>query len=401
MGPESSRTVNAVWRRIDPVFVLIFFAALVFRIHLASTVPYIHDEENNAIPLSKTISFTPGHLNLPLRGENHPALPAYVVKASGVIFGTTPLGYRALHVLLGMCTIVLVFLLAGEWYGPVGARWAAALFAFNEYYLPVSARVTAHAPYLFIVAAAVYAFARFLHTQRVGFLYAAGLFVGLAFYCKELAVLLLPVFFATLLLPRYRHWLRRPHAYLACAVFVVVISPDFVWNLTTNRQAAQVNYTGELHLQATYSSHLDRIGGLGFSLYPAMFYGRDVVRSAYLRATGESLYDETPEYRSVNTALGAMFLAAVLLTTFRPPENDQVRGFLLLMFWGVFLFFTFIAKGNPPGRLSPVSWMWVDITLIPAVVLTGGRLADRGGSWRLPTWGFSTLALLYAAWAVY
>src|SRR5688572_1404386 len=153
-------------RRIDPVLILILLVALVVRVRLGVTREYIHDEINTAIPLSKTISFEPGHLHLPLRGENHPALPAYVVKASSTVFGTSRLGYRGMHILLGLLTIAIVYAMTRQWYGLVPARWAAALMAFNEYYLNVSSRATAHVPNLLFVTAAVYAFSRFLATCR-------------------------------------------------------------------------------------------------------------------------------------------------------------------------------------------------------------------------------------------
>ena len=102
--------MNAL-RRLDPIFVAILLATLVVRLHLATTEGYIHDEDNTSIPLSQSISFTPGHVNLPLRGENHGALPAYIVKASSLLFGTTPLGYRLGHLILGLVTIVLIFAL--------------------------------------------------------------------------------------------------------------------------------------------------------------------------------------------------------------------------------------------------------------------------------------------------
>src|SRR5258705_13924212 len=88
----------AAGRRIDIVFFLILLVALLIRLGLAVTAEYIHDEENTSIPLSKTIAFAPGHVHLPMRGENHGALPAYVVKASSTLFGTSPLGYRLVHV---------------------------------------------------------------------------------------------------------------------------------------------------------------------------------------------------------------------------------------------------------------------------------------------------------------
>src|SRR5688500_7593713 len=138
-------------RRIDPVLIFILLVALAIRVHLGITREYIHDEDNTAIPLSKTISFAPGNLHLPLRGENHPALPAYVVKASSTLFGTTHLGYRLMHVLLGLVTIAMVYAMTRQWYGPGPARWAAVFLAFNEYYLNVSSRATAHVPNLLLV----------------------------------------------------------------------------------------------------------------------------------------------------------------------------------------------------------------------------------------------------------
>jgi len=383
-------------KRVDAVLLAILVVALLIRLLVAATVPYVHDEENTHIPLSKTISLAPGSLNLPLRGENHGALPAYVVKISGTLFGTSPLGLRALHVLLGLVTVVLIYRLTSRWYGPVAARWAAALMAFNDYSLSVSARATAHVPHLFLVTAAVYAFSRFLDAPRAAWLYLAGLAVGLAFYCKEHSALLLPVFFVTLLLPRYRQWLRGPHAYLAGAVFVLVIAPDLAWNFQADAERVRVTYSGEEVGQATYSAHLQRVGGLGFSPYPAMFYGKSAILPLHRLVTGTALTDPTAEYQSVNPVLGVVLLGSVLLTVFRPAEREHVRPFLLVMALGIFGFFTLIEAGDPPYRLDPVSWVWVEATLIPAVVLAGARLARAGGRWRSAVWAVSALALLYA-----
>ena len=40
--------------------------------------------------------------------------------------------------LLSLCTIAVIYAVTRQWYGPIAARWAAALLAFNEYYLAVS-----------------------------------------------------------------------------------------------------------------------------------------------------------------------------------------------------------------------------------------------------------------------
>jgi 4-amino-4-deoxy-L-arabinose transferase-like glycosyltransferase len=383
-------------KRIDLVAILILAAALAARLFLANTFSYIHDEENTAIPLSKTISFTSGNVNLPLRGENHGAMPAYFVKASAALFGTTPVGYRLLHLIVGLLVIVLVYLTVRSWYGTVAARWAAALLAFNEYYLTISSRATAHVPHLFFVVVAVAAFSQFLRLQRAWYLYAAAVSVGLAFYCKEHSALLLPVFFATLLHPQNRRWLRSPHVYLAAALYAAVLAPDLLWNLRTDPHTATVTYNNQTVGQATYWAHLQRIGGLGFSPYAAMFYARQPVKIAYASVTGSELRDETPEYYSMNPTIGVVLLAAVAVTTFAAVPRDGMRTFLLILAWGVFGFFTLIKRGNPPFRLDPVSWMWVEVTIVPAVMLAGARLASLTSRRKAAAWTITALALAYA-----
>ena len=184
--------------------------------------------------------------------------------------------------------------------------------------------------------------------------------------------------------------------YLAVATYVLVITPDIAWNLRTNPDTATVTYNNQTHGQATYAAHLRRVGGLGLSPYPSMFYFRGPVTALYARVTGSELKDETTEYWSVNSAIGALLVGAVVVTTVRGASPDQLRLFLLVMFWGIFTFFTLIKKGDPPGRLDPVSWIWVEVTIIPAIILAAARLGDLTGRWRVLSWTFATLALVTA-----
>jgi 4-amino-4-deoxy-L-arabinose transferase-like glycosyltransferase len=251
-------------------------------------------------------------------------------------------------------------------------------------------------PNLLLVTGAIYAFSRFLGTERVRYLYLAALSLGLAFYCKESTALLMPVFGLTLLISRHRRWLLRPHVYLACIVYLLVLGPDIAWNLRTDPETATVTYNNQTVGQATYAAHFRRFGGVGFSPYPSMFYLRSAVLPLYPRITGTPLRDETEEYWSVNAGLGVLLLAAVLAATVRPRRRDPLWIFLLVMFWGIFVFFTLIKRGDPPFRLDPVSWIWVEITILPAIVLTGARLADLRGRWRAVAWALAGLVLATA-----
>lgn len=386
---------RARWTR-DVPFLCILLVAGLARLWLATTERYVHDESNTAIALARTISFEPGQVHLPLRGENHPALPAYVVKASGEFFGRNPPGYRMLSLLLGLGALVLIYLLSADTLGPVAGRWAAALLAFNEYYLGVSARATAHVPHLLLVTTAMYAYARFLRTQRPAFIYAAAASAGLAFYAKETSALVMPVFFLALLATSQRRWLRTPHPYLASVLFVACIVPDVFWNFET-RSERVVNYSGEEVRQATYADHFRRFGGVSLSPYPAMFYVKPLAQAAAERLTGVAPRDYTREYRSVNPFLGVVLLTAVVLTAMAWRARDDLQRFLVIQFAFVFVFFSVIQPGNPPGRLDAASWIWVETTMLPAVVLTGARLAETSGWRRRASWSI-VIALL--GWSV-
>jgi 4-amino-4-deoxy-L-arabinose transferase-like glycosyltransferase len=372
------------WRP-DLVLLPIVVAAFVARVVLAVTQPLVHDEFNTSIPLAERISFDAGDRYLPIRATNHPALPAYIVKASTTLLDSKePLGYRGLHVIASLVIVGLLYSLTKQWYGVAAARWAAALLAFNEYSLTVSSHATAHVPFLLFVTCAIWAFSRFLADQRPHFLYLAGASLALAFYAKEHAALLLPIFFLALLLPRQRAWLRRPHAYLAAVLFFAIVTPDVVWNLTRKAEA-----------QVTYGRHLERIGGLGLSQYPTAFYLKAGVAAAQTAMTGEPFDDNTPEYRSMNVLLGALLLGSVVATTARRREGNEGRVYLLLLFWGVFGFFTLIRRGDPSG-LDPVSWIWVDASMLPAIALTGAVLGGAMGKWRGALWAFAAFGLIVA-----
>jgi dolichyl-phosphate-mannose--protein O-mannosyl transferase len=51
-----------------------------------------------------------------------------------MLAGKTPFGYRFLHVVAGLLTIVVIFRIANDWFGAAAATWAATLLVFNEYH---------------------------------------------------------------------------------------------------------------------------------------------------------------------------------------------------------------------------------------------------------------------------
>jgi hypothetical protein len=132
--------------------------------------------------------------------------------------------------------------------------------------------------------------------------------------------------------------------------------------------------------------------------FPALFYVWDLVVPLHRAVTGTELRAASPELPSLmmNSALGLLFIGSVLWTIVRPTGRDHLRSFLLLSACGIFVFFSLIKPGDPPFRLAPVNWAWVEITLIPVTILTGALLARLAGRWRYIVWTAAALALLNA-----
>jgi hypothetical protein len=137
------------------------------------------------------------------------------------------------------------------------------------------------------------------------------------------------------------------------------------------------------------------MGGLGFSPYPLMFYARSLVLWLYPMVTGQILIDRTAEYLSINALLGLVLIGGVLVTAVRRPSSDSTR-FLAILFCVVFGFFSSILPGDTPKDLDPVSWIWVDVTMFAAVILTGAWLADASGRLRTIAWRCAGVALGFA-----
>jgi hypothetical protein len=43
-----------------------------------------------------------------------------------------------------------------------------------------------------------------------------------------------------------------------------------------------------------------------------------------------------------------------------------------------------------------VSWIWVETTMVAAVVLAGAQLANVSGKWRVPVWSAALVSLVWA-----
>jgi len=77
----------------DLVLWIIMMAAFAVRIYLASIPTYLWDEAMLSIPLSQSISLQWGSIDLPIMGDQHPALPGYFIRAGSILLGSNPVGF--------------------------------------------------------------------------------------------------------------------------------------------------------------------------------------------------------------------------------------------------------------------------------------------------------------------
>jgi hypothetical protein len=374
----------------DQLLWVIWIIALTSRIYIAADTNYLWDEERDWIPVADAISFQSGRLNLPLRADYHPVLPAYLIAAGAALPGLGFDAFRVSSVVFGFATVLLCSWFVYRWKGPVAARWAALLLALNEYHVGVSSLAVEKTFYIFFALAAIVLYARFLRTERAAALFGSMACVGFSFLCKETAALLIPAFLLTLLFTGRYRWLARKDLYLALGLFAVVISPDLLANIT-----GRASRPGSVD----YGSHLSRIEGIAPRYQPTAFYLYDIVKTA-LVSVGRPFRDPALEYAPMNSIFGVILLCGVATisvrqgrSVFRRLPDDEVARLLVVVFVIIFVFFSMLKTGWGRARLDPMVWFWVDLTLLPAVMLTGAWIASL-------TLGLRSIVSVLAAAAV-
>jgi hypothetical protein len=352
--------------------------ALVLRLYLVVSTAYVWDEDREWIPLGHAITLADEPRYLPWRSLSHPALSAYLVKATSALLGDHPMGNRIGFVIAGTLTVLAVTLLAWEWLGFGGAVVAALVLGLNEYHLGVSAFATEKSPYLMWSAWACLCLGRFLLRERPGWLYLAAAAAGLAFLFKETAGLLLPVFLLALVAAGRAAWLRRPEMWVAAGIGGAVVLPDVIWNIR--------------HWDQGLGLHTGRVQGLGLTLHYLLFFGRDLARDL-AHTLGLRFFDPVDEYPAMNAAWGLVLVLSAATAAWQWKRLPPVGRLSAIWFWSVLGFFVFTEPAAPrliegTGLMVDTkAWFWVDQLLVPGALLASWLVVRFDASWRLWTMG--------------
>ena len=377
--------------RVALILVLVVGAAL--RITDAARAPLEGIEEYEFIPTALTLSWE----HHPVRVAQHGALPAYIIRASGLVFGSSVFGFRLAAVLAGTATILLLYLLAARGWGPIAGLVAAGLLAVERYHIEVSARAIDLPFDLFFLALSMYAMARFLQADEAGgrasrWLIGSAAAAGFGFLCKEFTGLMIPVIAVTLLISGRAAWFRRPAFWGALATFAVVIAPDVHAGLTitpAERQDLMARHFQVMRQRGidmpepeavpngffmSHADQLSRFRSIGFNREPFYFYFGEV-----FDRMGVVHSNEFDEITYMHPALAIVLWLAVGVALIR-RRYDSLRVFLLTMFVVMFVPFATVELGPPRATLATdpqALWYWVDRSMLPAIVLTGYVVATR------------------------
>lgn len=369
-------------------FIFVLLIAFLARLLFSGNTVYMWDEERDWLPLARQISFNLNDLNLPIRGDHHNALSGYLIKFSGLMFGESHIGFRFFDIVAGVLTVAVVYRIALAMVGATAGFWAALLLALNEYHISVSSLAIQKSFYLLAAALSILFFYHYLTLQKRVYLYLMATFLGIGFLIYAITVLLIPVFAITLFIAGHRDILKRRETYISSLIFIAIVSPDIFWNFFYSRGAAEVSY----------STHLSRVGKLGLSEQPLVFFINGILEKLYEYAGSRLIPTSSPEYLQTNSIVGAVMLLVVLFFTIRFLREEKGIKLLVLLFWFVFVFFTLnnSAIADRPEMDRSV-WYWIDVTLLPACILTGVLLSKLKGWFQLPVFCGALVLTAYIA----
>ena len=164
---------------------------------------------------------------------DHPPLVAWLIRASGYVFGQRCVfGIRFGALLLGSGSLLLVYHLALKLFDDRSVALRSLLVALS---LPIlnamGVLMMPDAPLMFFHLLFLYLFVSALRGGKTRDWYLAGLVLGLALLSKLMAVLTLAGAGMFLIISReHRFWLRRRQPYVALLLALLVFSPYLYWN---------------------------------------------------------------------------------------------------------------------------------------------------------------------------
>ncbi|GMR20220.1 MAG: hypothetical protein BMS9Abin36_0815 [Gammaproteobacteria bacterium] len=169
--------------------------------------------------------------NLSWSYYDHPPMVAWLVYLATSVLGDEPWVIRLPAIVsIAVASYVGVRLIQ-KIYGHGAAYHYLAFTVVALIFFGTAAGMVPDAPMTMFMALSLYYFYRAVFEGSWKSWYGVGLFLGLAFLSKYIAVLwAIAMLMFMLINPKARAQLRTPHPWLASALALIVFSPVFIWN---------------------------------------------------------------------------------------------------------------------------------------------------------------------------
>ena len=349
-----------ILKRFEWLFILCILIADFFLISYAATIPFNGSDETEQVEVSKTISFNPSSLNLPIRNNltKHGMLTTYCVKAGTSIFNSyRPYAVRFLFVVLGTLGVLFTFLLVRSGLGSQKAFLAAILLSLSQFYIRYVSYATEDSLLLVLVILALLIFYQALQKESRGLMIFLGVILGLGFLAKENMLLLVPTFVLCLFFcPPYRHWLNKKSFYFMIIVMCLVISPFVVENAMNGFSSLKFG-TEE--------------AGFGISpILPMLYFGEIISQFIDASIIREAI---DCEYPFMHWIVGVLVILGVFYSAIKKEKKDLIK-ILLVVFFVNAVPFLFIRNRYPERFLN--NHDWPSIVVIPGIILAANFLID-------------------------
>ncbi|MBA4142406.1 MAG: glycosyltransferase family 39 protein [Nitrosospira sp.] len=163
---------------------------------------------------------------------DHPPMVAWLIWLGTAIFGNNEFGVRIGAFVCGLVTMGYLYALARNLYDKSAAIRAALLLTVLPFGFVTGTLMTADAPLMAAWAATLYYMERALIADQRSAWLGMGIAFGLGILSKyTLGLLGLAALVFVIFDPVARHWLRRPHPYLAASLALLLFSPVIIWNI--------------------------------------------------------------------------------------------------------------------------------------------------------------------------
>ena len=171
---------------------------------------------------------------------DHPPMVAYSIWLGTMLFGKSIFGVKFMAAMWSLLTNILLYLttLTALNNSRDAKEKKVALTVVLLYNLSIFAHLYAlimvpDTPILFFWLLVIYLVLKYLNSEKVKYIYFAGIALGFGLMSKYTAIAILPAIFLIFLLDsEHRKVLLKPHPYLALVITGLVFSTIIYWNMT-------------------------------------------------------------------------------------------------------------------------------------------------------------------------